>query len=138
MNDFVKDDSPLVKPKRGRPTKAAIEAIKNKKNPVGRPKGDNARIAEFKARLMGTSGDKIMETLIKKALDDEDKDQMAALKMCVDRLLPLSAFDKKQGGSTPQITINIAGLNDPEISGEATTIDAEDVSFEDYEGDSNG
>lgn len=133
MTDFVSNDKPLVSPKKGRPRKADIEAIKNKKNPVGRPKGDNARIQEFKARLMGTSGDKIMETLIKKALNDEDKDQMAALKMCVDRLLPMSAFDKKQGGSVPQITINIAGLNDPEVTGEETVIDAEDVSFEDYD-----
>jgi hypothetical protein len=133
MNDFVKDDSPLVKPpvKKGRPRKADIEAIKNKKNPVGRPKGTNSRIEEFKARLMGTSGDKIMETLIKKALDNEDKDQMAALKMCVDRLLPMSAFDKKQGGVVPSISINISSLSEPEVV--ATQTDAEDVEFTDYE-----
>ena len=118
--------------KKGRPRKSDIEAIKNKKNPIGRPKGHNDRIAEFKARLMGTSGDKILETVIRKALDDTDKDQMAALKMCMDRLLPMSVFDgKKALGATPNITINIAGINDPVISGEA--VEAEDVTFTDYE-----
>lgn len=127
MEDSVK---PSVK--KGRPKKSEIQAIKNKKNPVGRPKGHNDRIAEFKARLMGTSGDKIIETVIRKALDDEDKDQIAALKMCMDRLLPMSVFDgKKATGQNAAITINISGLNEPEIV--ATQTDAEDVEFTDYE-----
>jgi hypothetical protein len=131
MEDSVK---PSVK--KGRPKKSEIQAIKNKKNPVGRPKGHNDRIAEFKARLMGTSGDKIIETVIRKALDNEDKDQIAALKMCMDRLLPMSVFDgKKATGTTPQITINIAGINDPVISGEAS--DVEDVTYTDYEADND-
>lgn len=124
-----------VKGKKGRPRKAVIEAAKNRnKGVVGRPKGDNSRIQEFKARLMGTAGDKIMTTLINKALNDEDKDQMAALKLCVDRLLPMSAFEaKKNNNMMPQISINITGINEPEVVGEM--IEAEDVTFEDYEGE---
>jgi hypothetical protein len=122
--------------KKGRPKKSEIAAIKNTKKAVGRPKGHNDRIAEFKARLMGTSGDKIIETVIRKALDSEDKDQIAALKMCMDRLLPMSVFDgKKATGATPQITINIAGINDPVISGEASEV--EDVTYTDYEADND-
>ena len=100
------------KPKLGRPKKADIVAKKKgHRGAVGRPAGDSARIAEFKARLLGTAGDKIIRTLIEKALDPDDKDQIAALKMCVDRVLPLSAFDaSKQSGGTPQISINITGL----------------------------
>ena len=100
------------KPKLGRPKKADIVAKKKgNRGAVGRPAGDSARIAEFKARLLGTAGDKIIRTLIEKALDPDDKDQIAALKMCVDRVLPLSAFDaSKQSGGTPQISINITGL----------------------------
>ena len=121
-----------VKGKKGRPRKAVIEAAKNRnKGVVGRPKGDNSRIQEFKARLMGTAGDKIMTTLINKALNDEDKDQMAALKLCVDRLLPMSAFEaKKNQGQSAAITINISGMNEPEI---INPVDAEDVTFTDYE-----
>jgi hypothetical protein len=103
--------------KLGRPLKKDIEAKKKgNRGKVGRPAGDSARIAEFKARLLGTSGDKIIETLIHKALDPNDKDQIAALKMCVDRVLPLSMFDAaKNSGTTPQISINITGLTNPAV-----------------------
>jgi hypothetical protein len=54
--------------------------------------------------------------LIHKALDPNDKDQIAALKMCVDRVLPLSMFDAaKNSGTTPQISINITGLTNPAV-----------------------
>ena len=50
--------------------------------------------------------------------------QGAALKMCIDRVLPLSYFDKdKQGGSTPTISINISGITSPTVSAEETVID---------------
>jgi hypothetical protein len=114
----VKKERPkLVRRKVGRPLKKDIEAKKKgNRGKVGRPAGDAARINEFKARLLGTSGDKIIETLIHKALDPNDKDQIAALKMCVDRVLPLSMFDAaKQGGQTPQISINITGLTSPSV-----------------------
>jgi len=107
----------IVRRKLGRPLKKDIEAKKKgNRGKVGRPAGDSARIAEFKARLLGTSGDKIIETLIHKALDPNDKDQIAALKMCVDRVLPLSMFDAaKNSGQSPQISINITGLNSPTV-----------------------
>lgn len=108
------DDTVVVekKPKRGRPKKADILAKKKgNRGAVGRPAGDAARIAEFKARLLGTNGEKIINTLISKALDPLDKDQAVCLKMCVDRVLPLSAFDTtKNSSGTPQISINITGL----------------------------
>ena len=111
----MNNDVPVVEKKKaklGRPKKADILAKKKgHRETRGRPAGDAARIAEFKARLLGTSGEKIINTLISKALDPDDKDQIAALKMCVDRVLPLSMFDAaKNSGSTPQISINITGL----------------------------
>jgi hypothetical protein len=124
------------KPKLGRPKKADIAAKKKgNRGAVGRPAGDSARIAEFKARLLGTAGDKIIRTLIEKALDPTDKDQIAALKMCVDRVLPLSAFDaSKQQGGSPQISINITGLTG---SVESTPViemsDADEVQYKDVE-----
>lgn len=114
----VKKERPkLVRRKVGRPLKKDIEAKKKgNRGKVGRPAGDAARINEFKARLLGTSGDKIIETLIAKALNPDDKDNMAALKLCVDRILPLSVFDAaKNNGSTPQISINITGLTSPTV-----------------------
>lgn len=128
----VKKERPkIVRRKLGRPLKKDIEAKKKgNRGKVGRPAGDAARIAEFKARLLGTSGDKIIETLIHKALDPNDKDQIAALKMCVDRVLPLSMFDAaKNSGQTPQISINITGLNNPTVdAGVVDIVDNDDES----------
>lgn len=109
------------KPKLGRPKKSDIEK-KKKPGLIGRPpgSGDGARIAEFKARLLATSGDSIINKVVEIALTDGHPSQSAALKMCVDRVLPMSYFDKeKQGGSTPTISINISGMT-------GTTIDAVD------------
>ncbi len=114
----------------GRPKKSAIEA-KKKRELRGRPPGEAARIREFHARLLTTKGDHIMETIIKKALDPTDKDQAAMLKMCADRLLPLSYFEKDKTGGKAGITINISGISDAKIDG-SDTIDAEvqDVDYE--------
>ena len=78
---------------RGRPRKAEVEA-KKKRGVVGRPPGEAARIKEFYARLLTTSGETVINTVLKKALDDDDKDQIACLKMCMDRMLPVSYFEK--------------------------------------------
>ena len=123
----VKKERPkLVRRKVGRPLKKDIEAKKKgNRGKVGRPAGDAARINEFKARLLGTSGDKIIETLIAKALNPDDKDNMAALKLCVDRILPLSVFDAaKNSGSTPQISINITGLSNPTVDADVVDMGA--------------
>jgi hypothetical protein len=132
----LSDDVPAVAEKKvvkkGRPKKATILAKKKgHRETRGRPAGDAARIAEFKARLLGTSGEKIINTLISKALDPDDKDQAACLKMCIDRVLPLSMFDaSKQAGTTPQISINITGLTgNVETQPVIEMSDAEDVEY---------
>ena len=132
------DDTVVVekKPKRGRPKKTDILAKKKgNRGAVGRPAGDAARIAEFKARLLGTSGEKIINTLISKALDPDDKDQAACLKMCVDRVLPLSAFDTtKNSSGTPQISINITGLTGSVDTQQVIEMsDADDVEYKDID-----
>jgi len=109
----------------GRPKKTAI-AAKKKRELRGRPPGEAARIREFHARLLTTKGDHIIETIIKKALDPADKDQAAMLKMCADRLLPLSYFEKDKTGGKAGITINISGVGDIKP---IDTIDAEDVDY---------
>jgi len=70
------------KRKRGRPRKTEVEAKKRgNRGVVGRPPGDAARINEFKARLLATSGDKVINKIIHIALNDEHPGQMAALKI---------------------------------------------------------
>jgi hypothetical protein len=121
------------KPVRGRPSK---KAIAKKKNPgiVGRPPGDAARIAEFKARLLATHGDSVIEKIIHTALQDGHPAQGAMLKFCGERLLPLSSFEGKTGGGTPQISINISGLTNPTIEAEEVIdTDVTDVTIKDID-----
>jgi|NOAtaT_7_FD_contig_21_1826339_length_930_multi_6_in_0_out_0_1 hypothetical protein len=112
----------VVVPKKrgkGRPPKSDLEAVRNRnKGKLGRPKNDTGRMQEFKERLLATGGTRILDTMIRIALDDNHPGQMAAIKLAVDRILPMSAFDAaKNGGSTPQVTINISGINEPKIIG---------------------
>lgn len=106
----VETDPP--KRKRGRPKKSEVEAKKRGNRGVrGRPPGDAARINEFKARLLATSGDKVINKVIQIAQNDEHPGQMAALKMCMDRVLPLSYFEKdKATGGRNAISITITGV----------------------------
>jgi hypothetical protein len=116
----------VVKPRRGRPPKSAVAAKKKGgRGVVGRPAGDGARIAELKARLLATTGDKVINKIVEIAMTDGHPVQGAALKMCIDRVLPMSYFDKdKQGsGSMPQISINISGITSPSVYAEETIID---------------
>ncbi len=105
--------------KRGRPRKADIEAKKSR-NAVGRPPGEAARIKEFYARLLSTSGEKVIETVLRKAMDDGDKDQVACLKMCIDRLLPLSHFEKQGQGRSNAIQVQIVTTGTPQIAARET------------------
>lgn len=131
----MSNDSPSVvvskppKLRRGRPPKADIEAKKNR-GVVGRPPGDAARLAELKARLLATAGDKVIRKTIEIALTDGHPVQGAALKMCLDRVLPVSMFEKDASGGRSAVTINITGLNaQPQV----TQDDVVDIDFQDVD-----
>ena len=115
-----KDVTP-IEPKirgKGRPPKADLQAVKDRtKGKLGRPVGDAGRLIEFKERLLATGGTRILDKMISIALNDEHPGQMAAIKMSIDRLLPLSAFDasKNSNGSMPTISININSLGQSKI-----------------------
>ena len=113
---------------RGRPRKTEVEA-KNKRNRVGRPAGEAYRIKEFHARLLATSGETVINTIITKALDNDDKDQVACLKMCIDRVLPMSYFDngKDAGRGSVNIQISMVGDKQAEVIEEPQDIEYETV-----------
>jgi hypothetical protein len=114
-------EAPLepVKKKRGRPRKTDLEP----KRPVGRPKGENAIIEEFKNRMIASpKSRKVLDTIFDAALDHEHKNQAAAWKLLMDRMLPVSYFDKANAtGGKPAVSITING-----IGGETTIIGSED------------
>ena len=127
-------NSPTVHRRRGRPPKSLVES-KKKRNKVGRPLGDAGRIQEFKARLLSTSGTKVIDTVLRKALDDGDKDQVACLKMCLDRMLPTSLFEKDAKGQRNAVTINITGLGETKVEA-VQDIEAEIIDYTEVEDES--
>jgi hypothetical protein len=111
--------------KRGRPLKMTIQRYAENP-PAILPKTDHQRIKELKELMIRSGGKDVAEKVIQIALNDDHPGQMAALKMCMDRTLPVSMFEKdKQQRSA--ITISITGLGQP------PTIDsinpAEDVEY---------
>jgi multimeric flavodoxin WrbA len=63
-----------------------------------------------------------LDAIYNAALDDEHKNQAAAWKLIMDRMLPLSYFDKdKAGGGRAAVSITITG-----VGGETTTITGEE------------
>ena len=132
----MSNEDTVTKPRRGRPPKALVQSKKKGgRGVVGRPAGDGARIAELKARLLATTGDTVINKIVEIAMTDGHPVQGAALKMCIDRVLPLSYFEKdKQGsGTTPQISINITSIGEPKIE-QAETVEADIVDVESREG----
>jgi hypothetical protein len=122
-----------IKRKIGRPPKNELSA-NTKRNAVGRPKGDAAIINEYKARMLSSpKSRKVLDAIFDAALDNEHKNQAAAWKLIVDRIVPVSSFEQdviKQGGRSA-IQINITGLgasvSEPETVDEVTDIEIKDV-----------
>ena len=105
---------------RGRPRKSEVAAVKpGNKGVVGRPKGDAAIINEYKARMLASpKSRKVLETIFDAALDDDHKNQAAAWKLVMDRILPVGAFEKdvvKDNGRNA-IQINITGVGTAEVT----------------------
>jgi hypothetical protein len=114
----MEHEEPQKRTKIGRPKKSEIKEIKESRS-VGRPKGEAAIINEYKLRMLNSpKSARVLEAIYDAALNDEHKNQAAAWKLIVDRIVPVSAFEQtKQGnGSMPQISINITGLSTPTVS----------------------
>ena len=132
----VETNSPVSEPgqvvlqknrKGGRPKKADIQA-KLKPGKVGRPAGDYQKARELCARMLVSEGDRMLRTLIEMALTDGHPNQIPALKMCLDRALPISYFENKSesGNGTQGIVINITGVTtSPNIETTDNIIDVE-------------
>jgi hypothetical protein len=118
--------------KKGRPPKSDLKEIKESRS-VGRPKGDAAIINEYKLRMLNSpKSAKVLEAIYDAALNDEHKNQAAAWKLIVDRIVPVSAFEAtKQGNGSPQISINITGLNSPTVDTTEQVYDISDVEIKD-------
>ena len=123
--------------KRGRPKKTDVAAKKaGNRNKVGRPKGDAAIMNEYKARMLASpKSAKVLETILSAALDDDHKNQAAAWKIVVDRMLPVGMFEKDvlQSGGKNSIQINITGVGGATVVGNSDTDDTIEGEYVDVE-----
>lgn len=118
----------------GRPKKSSVSSKKKgSRGVVGRPKGDAAIINEYKARMLNSPRSRaVMDAIFEAATDPDHKNQAAAWKLVMDRILPVAAFEKdivKDAGRSA-IQINITGVGSTTItedSQETATIDGEAV-----------
>jgi len=111
-----------AKRKRGRPKKSDMVSRKRGQTGLsrGRPKGDAAIINEYKGRMLSSpKSRKVLESIFDAALNDEHKNQAAAWKLVMDRILPTAVFenDVVKGAGRSAIQINITGVN-----GETTVV----------------
>ena len=112
----------------GRPKRSSVSSkTKGNRKSIGRPKGDAAIINEYKARMLNSPRSRaVMDAIFDAALDPEHKNQSAAWKLVMDRILPVAAFEKdivKDGGRSA-IQINISGVGVVDVE-QPTTIEGE-------------
>jgi len=131
--DSIQDESPqpqLDKKKAGRPK--GIFGLKRQiqeyaRNPdLALPKTDSQRIKDLKDMLIKSSGKDVVEKMISIALNDNHPAQMAAIKMCVDRTLPVSMFEKDKSQRSA-IHINITGIGAPTVVASDASASDDDI-----------
>jgi len=74
---------------------------------VGTDAGNKQRMTEFKERLLKSAvGTNIINKIIDIATDDTHVGQMAALKMCIDRILPMSLLRRRKVAANEQLSLS--------------------------------
>ena len=125
MDDEIKVESVQSAKRKGRPKKSDV--VSRKKGTTGlsrgRPKGDAAIINEYKSRMLTSpKSRKVLESIFDAALNDDHKNQAAAWKLVMDRILPTAVFEKDvvKGAGRSAIQINITG-----VGGETTVVSSD-------------
>ena len=116
----------VQRPSRGKPTDAENRAeLKEVLAPVNHKK----QALKLFDQVISAKADTVFKKLLQKATDDDDRDQMAALKLIADRLAPITQFTEtgSGAGSGGKVVINIAGLSADHTITAGRVIDAEDV-----------
>jgi len=96
----------VIPKRRGRPPKKSDAIL---------PESKKAQAQVVLAKMLGSKGKEVVNKILSKALDDNDDDQMACLKLVAERILPTSYFEKSKGGSNG-VTIQILGVEATNIS----------------------
>lgn len=114
----------------GRPRKDLVRSKKTgSRGQVGRPPGDAAIINEYKARMLASpKSRKVLDSILDAALNDDHKNQAAAWKLLMDRMLPVSYFEKdKENGGRPAVSITISGIGEAKVTDVVTDDNQDDI-----------
>ena len=85
------------------------------------------RMVELSHRLLNSKGTKVVEKIIQIALDDKHPGQMQALKLCVERIAPVSFFEGvHKAQQNNQINIKVT-VSDPRSIPEVKVVEGEVV-----------
>jgi hypothetical protein len=96
------------------------------------PEKSKAKSQELLAAMLQGKSTLVVKKVMDKALDDDDQDQMACLKLLIDRMIPTSYFEKENKGNKG-ITIQIMGVGEVGIKEDDNEpIEAEYVSTDEY------
>ena len=121
QKELPTDTSQPVKRGRGRPRKedrlmTRLQWEDQKKQVAGRPKGMRTAIKKLEERLLDANRiDLVIDSIVRAACDDENKNQAAAWKLIMDRMAPMSHYDKNKLGDRPMININVTTAGDTSI-----------------------
>ena len=113
-----------IKRGRGRPKgsfKTPMHRLAENKLPEIIQKTDNQKIKELKKILLDSAGPGVVTKAIEIAMNDDHPAQAAMIKLCMDRMLPVSMFEKEKHLRSA-VTINITGLGQ-----EPTIIEPQDI-----------
>jgi hypothetical protein len=91
-------------------------------------KTENQRVKELKELLINSAGVNVVQKTVQIALDDDHPAQMAALKLCMDRMLPVTLFEKEKNQRSA-VNITISGIGGVTIG--ENTVEAEDIESKD-------
>jgi predicted transcriptional regulator len=120
------DNQEKMKRGRGRPKgsfKTPMHHLAENITPGSIQKSDNQKLKELKKILLDNAGTNVVTKAIEIALNDNHPSQAAMIKLCMDRMLPVSMFEKERNVRSA-VSITITGIGEVKHN-EETIIDAD-------------
>lgn len=100
--------------KKGRPKGSVKLTLQRVANNPELLKTDGDKLKELKGLLISSRGKDVVEKALEIAMNDEHPHQGAMIKLCMDRLLPVSLFEKDKAQRSA-VTIQITGIDSPQV-----------------------
>jgi hypothetical protein len=106
---------------------SSMAKLADKPSEVYLPKSDNQKIMELKRLLIDGAGRDVVGKALQIAMNDDHPAQAAMIKLCLDRMLPVSLFEKGVAARSA-VTISITGIGDSvSINGDTLDLGAETI-----------